>query len=164
MPSLCKRPKSQSDGIFKINKMKKKIKVLVMGLPGSGKTTLSDKLAPLLKANRVNADEVRKKFNDWDFSLEGRIRQSNRMNELSDNEIKDNNHVITDFVCPTKDARKKFKADYLIWMNTIKKGRFDDTNKIFQEPEKDEIDFEVKEFDADKIKYQIMESISEKFK
>ena len=115
-----------------------------MGLPGSGKTTLGDKLAPLLKANRVNADEVRKKFNDWDFSLEGRIRQSNRMNELSDNEIKNNNHVITDFVCPTKDARKKFKADYLIWMNTIKKGRFDDTNKIFQEPEKDEIDFEVK--------------------
>ena len=73
--------------------MNKKIKVLVMGLPGSGKTTLSNKLAPLLKAARVNADEVRKKFNDWDFSLEGRIRQSNRMNELSDDEIKKNNHV-----------------------------------------------------------------------
>ena len=68
--------------------MNKKIKVLIMGLPGSGKTTLGNKLAPLLKAKRVNADEVRKKFNDWDFSSEGRIRQSNRMNELSDNEIK----------------------------------------------------------------------------
>ena len=68
--------------------MNKKIKVLVMGLPGSGKTTLSNKLAPLLKAARLNADEVRKKFSDWDFSLEGRIRQSNRMNELSDDEIK----------------------------------------------------------------------------
>ena len=62
--------------------MRKKIKILVMGLPGSGKTTLSDKLAPLIKASRVNADEVRKKFNDWDFSLEGRIRQSNRMSFL----------------------------------------------------------------------------------
>ena len=144
--------------------MNKKIKVLVMGLPGSGKTTLSNKLAPLLKAARVNADEVRKKFNDWDFSLEGRIRQSNRMNELSDDEIKKNNHVITDFICPTKEAREKFKADYLIWMNTITKGRFDDTNKMFEEPEKNEIDFEINELDADKYKYLIMKSISEKFK
>tara|TARA_B100001057_G_C22579168_1_gene844300 strand:+ start:42 stop:479 length:438 start_codon:yes stop_codon:yes gene_type:complete len=144
--------------------MNKKIKVLVMGLPGSGKTTLSNKLAPLLKAKRVNADEVRKKFNDWDFSLEGRIRQSNRMNELSDDEIKNNNNVITDFICPTKEARKRFKADYLIWMNTITKGRFDDTNKMFEEPEKSEIDFEINELDADKYKYLIMRSISEKFK
>ena len=144
--------------------MNKKIKVLVMGLPGSGKTTLSNKLAPLLKAARVNADEVRKKFNDWDFSKEGRIRQSNRMNELSDDEIKNNNHVITDFICPTKEARKKFKADYLIWMNTITRGRFDDTNKMFEEPEKKEIDFEINELDADKYKYLIMKSISEKFK
>ncbi len=144
--------------------MNKKIKVLVMGLPGSGKTTLSNKLAPLLKAKRVNADEVRKKFNDWDFSLEGRIRQSNRMNELSDDEIKNNNNVITDFICPTKEARKRFKADYLIWMNTITKGRFDDTNKMFEDPETSEIDFEINELDADKYKYLIMKSISEKFK
>ena len=144
--------------------MNKKIKVLVMGLPGSGKTTLSNKLAPLLKAARVNADEVRKKFNDWDFSLEGRIRQSNRMNELSDDEIKNNNNVITDFICPTKEARKRFKADYLIWMNTITKGRFDDTNKMFEDPETSEIDFEINELDADKYKYLIMKSISEKFK
>ena len=143
--------------------MNKKIKVLIMGLPGSGKTTLSNKLAPLLKAKRVNADEVRKKFNDWDFSSEGRIRQSNRMNELSDNEIKKNNHVITDFICPTKEARKKFKADYLIWMNTIIKGRFDDTNKMFEKPEKNEIDFEVRELDAEKYKNLIMKSISVKF-
>ena len=131
--------------------MKKKIKILVMGLPGSGKTTLSDKLAPLIKASRVNADEVRKKFNDWDFSLEGRIRQSNRMNELSDQEIKKNKNVVTDFVCPTKDARKKFNADYIIWMNTIKQGRFEDTNKMFQIPESREINFEVKEKNAEII-------------
>ena len=62
--------------------MKKKIKILIMGLPGSGKTTLSEKLAPLIKATRVNADEIRKKFNDWDFSVEGRMRQSNRMNKI----------------------------------------------------------------------------------
>ena len=144
--------------------MNKKIKILVMGLPGSGKTTLSDKLATLLKATRVNADQVRKKYNDWDFSIEGRIRQSNRMNQLSDDVIKNNNHVITDFICPTKEARKRFKADYLIWMNTITKGRFDDTNKMFEEPDKSEIDFEINELNADKYKYLIMKSISKKFK
>ena len=143
--------------------MKKKIKILVMGLPGSGKTTLSDKLAPLIKASRVNADEVRKKFNDWDFSLEGRIRQSNRMNELSDQEIKKNKNVVTDFVCPTKDARKKFNADYIIWMNTIKQGRFEDTNKMFQIPESSEINFEVKEKNAEIIKNLILNDLKSKF-
>ena len=136
--------------------MRKKIKILVMGLPGSGKTTLSDKLAPLIKASRVNADEVRKKFNDWDFSLEGRIRQSNRMNELSDQEIKKNKNVVTDFVCPTKGARKKFSADYIIWMNTIDQGRFEDTNKMFEIPDNQEIDFEVKEKNAEAIKHLIL--------
>ena len=143
--------------------MKKKIKILVMGLPGSGKTTLSDKLAPLIKASRVNADEVRKKFNDWDFSLEGRIRQSNRMNELSDQEIKKNKNVVTDFVCPTKDARKKFNADYIIWMNTIKQGRFEDTNKMFQIPESREINFEGKEKNAEIIKNLILNDLKSKF-
>ena len=143
--------------------MRKKIKILVMGLPGSGKTTLSDKLAPFIKASRVNADEVRKKFNDWDFSLEGRIRQSNRMNELSDQEIKKNKNVVTDFVCPTKDARKKFNADYIIWMNTIKQGRFEDTNKMFQIPESREINFEVKEKNAEIIKNLILNDLKSKF-
>ena len=143
--------------------MKKKIKILVKGLLGSGKTTLSDKLAPLIKASRVNADEVRKKFNDWDFSLEGRIRQSNRMNELSDQEIKKNKNVVTDFVCPTKDARKKFNADYIIWMNTIKQGRFEDTNKMFQIPESREINFEVKEKNAEIIKNLILNDLKSKF-
>ena len=143
--------------------MRKKIKILVMGLPGSGKTTLSDKLAPLIKASRVNADEVRKKFNDWDFSLEGRIRQSNRMNELSDQEIKNDNNVVTDFVCPTNDARKKFSADYIIWMNTIDQGRFEDTNKIFEIPDNQEIDFEVKEKNAEFIKHLILNDLKSKF-
>ena len=134
-----------------------------MGLPGSGKTTLSDKLAPLIKASRVNADEVRKKFNDWDFSLEGRIRQSNRMNELSDQEIKKNKNVVTDFVCPTKGARKKFSADYIIWMNTIDQGRFEDTNKMFEIPDNQEIDFEVKEKNAEAIKHSILTDLKLKF-
>ena len=130
-----------------------------MGLPGSGKTTLSDKLAPLIKAKRVNADEVRKKYNDWDFSLEGRIRQSNRMNEISDKAILEGKHVITDFICPTKEARSKFNADYVIWMNTIHAGRFEDTNQMFQKPEKNEFNFEVKEKNADKYKSLIFDDL-----
>ncbi len=134
-----------------------------MGLPGSGKTTLSDKLGKLLKANRVNADEVRKKFDDWDFSLEGRIRQSNRMNKITDEELIKNNIVIADFICPTKEARKKFNSNYIIWMNTINEGRFEDTNKIFEVPKKTEINYEVKEKNADKYKYLILEDIKKKF-
>ena len=107
-----------------------------MGLPGSGKTTLASELVPLLKAKWLNADEVRKEANDWDFSAEGRTRQAKRMWAKA-KELRDQgNHVVADFVCPTPAARALFPADFIIWVDTIKEGRFDDTNKMFVKPEK----------------------------
>ncbi len=107
-----------------------------MGLPGSGKTTLANELAPMINAKRLNADEVRKEANDWDFSEEGRTRQSKRMADLA-RKIKDEgNYVVADFICPTPEARSLFPADYIVWVDTIKKGRFDDTNAMFVKPEK----------------------------
>ena len=110
--------------------------ILIMGLPGSGKTTLASELVPLLKAKWLNADEVRKEANDWDFSPEGRTRQAKRMWAKA-KELRDQgNHVVADFVCPTPAARALFPADFIIWLDTIKEGRFDDTNKMFVKPEK----------------------------
>ena len=107
-----------------------------MGLPGSGKTTLASELVPLLKAKWLNADEVRKAANDWDFSAEGRTRQAKRMWAKA-KEFKDQgNHVVADFVCPTPAARALFPADFVVWVDTIKEGRFDDTNKMFVKPDK----------------------------
>ncbi len=120
--------------------------ILVMGLPGAGKTTLANELAPLLKAKRVNADEIRKAANDWDFSEEGRIRQSKRMAENAIKFKNEGNYVIADFICPTPEARNLFPADIIIWVDTIKEGRFDDTNQMFVKPEK--YDFHVTSQDA----------------
>ena len=124
--------------------MKKKI--LLMGLPGSGKTTLASKLAPLINAKWINADSVRKDANDWDFSDKGRKRQAKRMSDISEEHRKSGYHVIADFVCPTPETRDEFKPDYIIWVDTIKKGRFDDTNKMFVNPRK--YDFHVTTQDA----------------
>ncbi len=107
-----------------------------MGLPGSGKTTLASELAPLINAKRINADEVRKAANDWDFSKEGRSRQAKRMAELAIKIKEEGNYVIADFICPTPKARSLFPADYIVWVDTIQKGRFDDTNQMFVKPEK----------------------------
>ena len=107
-----------------------------MGLPGSGKTTLANALAPLLNAKRLNADEVRKEASDWDFSEEGRKRQAKRMADFALKLRKDNNFVIADFICPTPEARSLFPSDYVIWVDTIKEGRFEDTNKMFVKPNK----------------------------
>ena len=120
--------------------------ILVMGLPGAGKTTLANELAPLLKAKRVNADEIRRAANDWDFSEEGRIRQSRRMAENAIKLKNEGNYVIADFICPTPEARNLFPADIIIWVDTIKEGRFDDTNQMFIKPEK--YDFHVTSQDA----------------
>ena len=112
-----------------------------MGLPGAGKTTLADELAPKLNAKRLNADEVRKAANDWDFSEEGRKRQAKRMADFALELKNKGNYVVADFNCPTPEARNLFPADYVVWVDTIKEGRFDDTNKMFIKPEK--FDFHV---------------------
>ena len=87
------------------------MKILIMGLPGSGKTTLAKLLAPMFNAVWLNADKVRKDANDWDFSPEGRKRQSLRMWTLAEEAIDNNRVVVADFVCPTEDTRKEFNAD-----------------------------------------------------
>ena len=118
------------------------MKVLIMGLPGSGKTYLAERLAPVIDAAWYNADKVREMANDWDFSDKGRERQSKRMRAFADFEKSHGRFVICDFVCPTKITREYFDPDFVVWMDTIKKGRFEDTNRIFQNPE--EVDFHIK--------------------
>jgi adenylylsulfate kinase len=131
--------------------------ILIMGLPGSGKTTLANELATLLEAKRLNADEVRKEANDWDFSEEGRKRQSKRMAEFALKLKKEGNNVIADFICPTPQARALFPSDYIIWVDTIKEGRFEDTNKMFVKPEK--FDFHVTTQDAKNWAPKILKEI-----
>ena len=108
------------------------MRILVMGLPGSGKTTLSKVLAEKLDAAYFNADEVRKQFNDWDFSDTGRKRQAYRMRELCD--MAETRHTVADFVCPTEQTRELFLPDFIVFMNTIDAGRFEDTNRVFEQP------------------------------
>lgn len=147
-------------------------KILIMGLPGSGKTYFAERLKKYLEENSsfdsmpryrmaqyelppmhykskvdwFNADEIRKKFNDWDFSHEGRIRQSLRMAEFALKCTGD--YVICDFVAPLPEMRHNFKADWTIWMDTIDAGRYEDTNKAFVPPEI--YDFRINEKNAEK--------------
>ena len=129
-----------------------------MGLPGSGKTTLAGELALMLNAKRLNADEVRKEANDWDFSEEGRKRQAKRMSDFALKLKEQGFDVVADFICPTPEARCLFPADYVIWVDTIKEGRFDDTNKMFIKPDK--FDFHVTTQDAKNWAPKIFEDIN----
>lgn len=107
-----------------------------MGLPGSGKSGLAIKLHSFLPDSvRLNADVVRRETDDWDFSLDGRIRQAVRMRNKAEY-YKKCQYVIADFVAPLNIHRKIFDPDILIWMNTIQFSEYEDTNKIFEPPEK----------------------------
>ena len=110
------------------------MRILIMGLPGSGKTHLALRLHVHLNCAWYNADSVRKMANDWDFSDVGRRRQAERMNTVANFEGNHGRTVICDFVCPTPETRNMFDADLTIWMDTIEAGRYDDTNKIFVDP------------------------------
>jgi len=155
------------------------MKILICGLPGSGKTWLAERLVKKIdNCAWYNADVLRKYSNDWDFTNEGRIRQARRMKTFADFEIENGRWVICDFVAPTKESRDIFKPDYVIWLDTINRGRvvsskvdelksiqnlpfdanslqeskaFDDTTKIFDPPEK--INKHIKQFlNEDEIK------------
>lgn len=123
------------------------MKILIMGLPGAGKTHLAKRLHVHLNCAWYNADKVREMANDWDFSDAGRRRQSERMNTIATFEAVRGRTVICDFVCPTGKTREEFNADITIWMNTIEAGRFDDTNKIFEEPT--DFDYVIESFQSD---------------
>lgn len=111
------------------------MKILIFGLPGSGKSTLAKPFAKLINGVHINADAVRKEYNDWDFTPEGRNRQASRIKYLADGVVKAGKIAVADFVCPTHLTRMEFNPDYTVWMDTIKEGRFEDTNKMFQRPE-----------------------------
>ena len=118
------------------------MKILICGLPGAGKTWLAERLIKNIdNCAWYNADVVRQSANDWDFSPEGRLRQANRMKTIADFEKSNGRWVICDFVAPTDQARSQFDPDITIWVNTIKEGRFEDTNKMFQSPSN--VDFEI---------------------
>ena len=136
------------------------MKILIFGLPGSGKTTLATPFAELIGGVHLNADAVRETYKDWDFSPEGRIRQAQRMRHLADGVMMGGKIAIADFVCPTERARQEFAPDFTVWMNTIAEGRFEDTNKMFEQPTN--YDFKVTHKDAPMWAYLIKQDIQEK--
>lgn len=109
-----------------------------MGLPGAGKTTLAVELAKKLNAVHFNADEIRREINkDLSFNSKDRIEQARRMRVLCDIVVRSGTYVIADFVCPTKETQEVFGFDntYVVWVDRIKTGRYEDTNKLFYPPE-----------------------------
>ena len=110
------------------------MKILIMGLPGSGKTWLAERLQKHLNCAWFNADMVRNMANDWNFDRTSRIRQSYRMRNMADYEVGCGSSVICDFVCPNDETRQAFRPDITIWVDTITEGRYADTNKIFNQP------------------------------
>ena len=124
------------------------MKILIMGLPGAGKTWLAERLQKHLPdCAWFNADKVREMANDWEFSDEARIRQARRMRNIANYEKGCGRNVICDFVCPTNITRHIFEADIIVWVDTITEGRFEDTNKMFESPT--HFDYHVKEWFTD---------------
>ena len=84
-------------------------------------------------------------YNDWDFSVEGRERQAKRMCRLADMDLLS----FSGFMCPTEKTRQQFNPHHIIWMDTIKSGRYDDTNALFEEPCTTQYNYRFTDLDSD---------------
>jgi len=134
------------------------MKILVFGLPGAGKTWLAERLQKHIpNCAWFNADRIREMADDWDFTPEGRLRQATRMRNIADFEVANHRHVICDFVCPTQHTRELFKPTVTVWVDTISEGRFEDTNKMFEAPEK--VDYHINHYYSDKEIESLAETI-----
>lgn len=119
--------------------------ILIFGLSGSGKTTLATALRKIYPdAIHLNADIIREKYDDWDFSLEGRERQARRVLTLAKEHP--NNVIICDFICPLQRFRDLFKGSYMIFMDTVSESKYKDTDAIFERPIESEIDVVIRDF------------------
>ena len=112
------------------------MKILIFGLPGSGKTTLAKPFSELIGGIHLNADIIRQQYDDWDFTPSARLRQAHRMRHLADGIVMGGKIAVADFVCPTSVTRNIFSPDYSIWMDTISKSKYEDTNNLFESPVK----------------------------
>ena len=137
------------------------MKVLIFGLPGSGKTTLAKPFAELIGGVHINADAVREKYNDWDFTPSGRLRQAQRMRHIADGVVMSGKVAVADFVAPTDVARHNFDPNFTVWMDTIKHSQYEDTNKMFESPT--QYDFKVGHKEADMWAYLIKQDVMDKF-
>ncbi len=117
------------------------MKILVMGLPGSGKTTFAREIAYHFNLPHYNADTIREYYDDWDFSFVGRLKQASRMSSYQ--------FGVLDFVCPSRDFRKLVNADYTIWLDTIQKSVHRDTNIVFEKP----LEYNMRLYDYPNIKF-----------
>jgi len=136
------------------------MKILICGLPGSGKSTLAKPFAELVGGVHINADTVRTSYDDWDFSLDGRIRQSMRMKHLADGVVMAGKIAVCDFIAPTEEARKNFNPDFTVWMDTIKEGRYEDTNRMFEKPTK--VDYHIEKWFDDT--HEVLLPVLERFR
>jgi adenylylsulfate kinase len=146
------------------------MKILICGLPGSGKTTLAEPFSKLIGAVWINADKIRTEYDDWDFSPEGRIRQAQRMKYLADGIVKAGKICVADFVAPTRQARHEFGADYIVWMDTVNKSQsvngpaaegstYEQTDAMYEPLTKDECNYHVSEWFSD-THQQLVEIVS----
>ena len=131
--------------------------IQIIGLPGSGKTTLAKELSNRINAIHLNADEIRADLNsDLGFTPKDRIEQARRMGALSRLLVGQGYTIVVDFICPTAETREAFgKADVIVWMKRVIAGRFEDTNKLWENPVYFDQDFDETWSLEDKVNYII---------
>jgi hypothetical protein len=118
----------------------KQYRILVMGLPGSSRSSIVHKLANVIaeEASILDSYGLRQQFKDIDFTEDGQMRHCYRILDLA--RAATTPVTVINMTCPLPKMREILNPDIIVWASDGNECPYSELNEMFVPPMKHDIE------------------------